>query len=140
MKKQPKKIAFICVQNASRSQMAQGFAEAFGKGRVEAYSAGSRPSSQINPLAIEVMKEKGIDLSGRRPKGLNDLPSVEMDYLVTMGCEETCPAVQAKKIIEWQIPDPKGKPFDEIRRIRDMSEAKVKTLLEGGVICHRLKT
>ena len=130
MGKETKKILFVCVQNASRSQMAQGFAEAFGKGRVEAYSAGSRPGSQINPLAVEVMKEKGIDLSGRRPKGLNDLPPVEMDYLITMGCEETCPAFPTKKIVEWQIPDPKGKPIDEIRRIRDMLEAKVKTLLE----------
>jgi arsenate reductase len=76
------------------------------------------------------MKEKGIDLSGRRPKSLNDLPPVEMDCLVTMGCEKTCPAVLAKKIIEWEIPDPKGKSIDEIRRIRDMLEAKVKTLLE----------
>jgi len=130
MSKEIIKILFVCVQNASRSQMAQGFAETFGKGRVEVYSAGSRPSFHINPLAIEVMKEKDIDLSGRRPKGLNDLPSVEMDYLVTMGCEETCPVVPAKKVIEWQIPDPKGKPIDEVRRIRDMLEAKVKTLLE----------
>jgi len=128
--KEKAKILFVCVQNASRSQMAQGFAEAFGKGRVEVYSAGSRPASQINPLAIEVMKEKGIDLSGRRPKGLNDLPPVEMDYLVTMGCEEVCPAVPAKKIIEWQIPDPKGKPIDEVRTIRDMLESEVKRLLE----------
>ena len=128
--KKTKKILFVCVKNASRSQMAQGFAEAFGKGRVEVYSAGSRPSSHINPLVSEVMKEKGIDLSGRRPRGLNDLPPVEMDYLITMGCEETCPAVLAKKIIEWEIPDPKGKPIDEIRRIRDMLEAKVKKLLE----------
>ncbi len=110
--------------------MAQGFAEAFGKGRVEVYSAGSHPSSQINPLAIEVMKEKNIDLSGRRPKGLDDLPPAKMDYLITMGCEETCPAVPAKQIIEWQIPDPNGKPIDEVRRIRDMLEDKVKKLLE----------
>ncbi len=130
MSKETKKILFVCVQNASRSQMAQGFAEAFGKGRVEVYSAGSRPASHINPLAVEVMKEKGVDLSGRRPKGLNDLPPVEMDYLITMGCEETCPAVPTKKIIEWEIPDPRGKPIDEIRRIRDVLEAKVKTLLE----------
>jgi arsenate reductase (thioredoxin) len=130
MMKEKGRIVFVCVQNASRSQMAQGFAEAFGKGRVEVYSAGSRHASQINPLAIEVMKEKGIDLSGRRPKGLNDLPPVEMDYLVTMGCEETCPAVRARKIIEWQIPDPKGKPIDEVRRIRDVLEAKVKMLIE----------
>jgi arsenate reductase len=130
VKQQKAKIVFVCVENAGRSQMAQGFAEAFGKGRLEVYSAGSRPSSQINPLAIEVMKEKNIDLSERRPKGLNDLPPVEMDYLVTMGCEETCPAVRAKKIIEWQIPDPKGKPIDEVRRIRDVLEARVKGLLE----------
>ncbi len=130
MKRQSKRIAFICVENAGRSQMAQGFAEAFGKGRVEVYSAGSRPASQINPMAIEVMKEKDIDLSGKLPKGLNDLPPVEMDYLITMGCEETCPAVPTKKIIEWQIPDPKGKPIDEVRKIRDVLEEKVKALLE----------
>ncbi len=130
MSKETKKILFVCVENAGRSQMAQGFAETFGKGKVEVYSAGSRPASQINPLAIEVMKEKSIDLSGRLPKGLNDLPPVEMDYLITMGCEETCPAVPTKTIIEWQIPDPKGKPIDEVRRIRDVLEAKVKTLLE----------
>ncbi len=128
--KEEVRILFVCVQNASRSQMAQGFAEAFGKGRIEAYSAGSRPASDINPLAIEVMKEKNIDLSGRRPKGLNDLPPVEMDYLVTMGCEDTCPAVKARKIIEWEIPDPKGKPIEEVRRIRDLLGAKVKLLLE----------
>ncbi len=128
--KETKKILFVCVQNASRSQMAQGFAEAFGKGRVEVYSAGSHPASHINPLAIEVMKEKNIDLSGRRPKGFQDLPPIEMDYLVTMGCEETCPSIPAGKILEWNIPDPSGKPIDEIRRIRDMLEAKVKTLIE----------
>ncbi len=130
MGKETKKILFVCVENAGRSQMAQGFAEAFGKGRVEVYSAGSRPSSQINPLAVEVMKEKDIDFPGRRPKGLNDLLPVEMDYLITMGCEEVCPAVPAKKIIEWQIRDPKGRPIDGVRRIRDMLEAKVKPFLE----------
>jgi protein-tyrosine-phosphatase len=128
--KKTKKVLFLCVKNAGWSQMAQGLAEAFGKGRVEVYSAGSHPSSHINPLVIEVMRERDIDLSGRRPKGLSDLPLVQMDYLITMGCEETCPAVPARKIIEWQIPDPRGKPIDEIRRIRDMLEAKVKKLLE----------
>ncbi len=108
----------------------RGLLKPLDKERLEVYSAGSSPSSQIDPLVIEVMKEKGIDLSGKRPKGLNDLPPIEMDYLITMGCEETCPAVLAKKIIEWEIPDPKGKPIDEVRRIRDMLEAKVKMLLE----------
>jgi arsenate reductase len=124
------KILFVCVENARRSQMAEGFANALGRGKLEVYSAGSRPSSQIDPLVIEVMKEKGIDLTAKRPKSLYELPPVEMDYLITMGCEETCPAVPARKIMEWQIPDPKGKPIDEIRGIRDMLEAKVKTLLE----------
>lgn len=130
MNRQSKRIAFVCVENARRSQMAQGFAEVFGKGKLEVYSAGSRPSSQIDPLVIEVMKEKGIDLSSKKPKSLNDLPPVQMDCLITMGCEETCPAVLAKKIIEWEIPDPKGKPVDEVRRIRDVLESKVKMLLE----------
>jgi arsenate reductase len=76
------------------------------------------------------MKEQGIDLSGKRPKGLNDLPSIEMDYLVTMGCEETCPAVLAKKIIEWEIPDPKGKSIDFFREVRDLVESKVRDLLK----------
>jgi protein-tyrosine-phosphatase len=125
-----KRIAFVCVENARRSQMAQGFANAFGRGKLEVYSAGSGPSSQIDPLVIEVMKEKGIDLSGKRPKGLNDLPSIQMDYLITMGCEETCPAVLAKKMIEWQIPDPKGKSVDVFREVRDLIKNKVKTLYE----------
>lgn len=130
MKQDKIRIAFVCVENACRSQMAQGFAEAIGQGRIEVYSAGSRPSSSIDPTIIEVMKEKGIVLSGKRPKSLNDLPPVEMDYLVTMGCEETCPAVLAKKIIEWEIPDPKGKSIDVFRQVRDLIEGKVKTLLE----------
>jgi protein-tyrosine-phosphatase len=128
--KEKRKILFVCVENARRSQMAEGFAEAFGQGKIEVYSAGSLPSSAIDPLVIEVMKEKGIDLSGKRPKGLNDLPPIEMDYLVTMGCEETCPAIPAKKIIEWEIPDPKEKSTDFFREVRDIIEGKVKSLLE----------
>jgi arsenate reductase len=75
------------------------------------------------------MKERGIDLSCKRPKGLNELPSIEMDYLITMGCEETCPAVLAKKIIEWEIRDPKGKSIDIFHEVRDLIEDKVRTLL-----------
>jgi len=104
MNKTKIKIAFICIENARRSQMAAGFAETFGQGKLEVYNAGSRPSSVIDPLVIEVMKEKGIDLSAKQPKSLNDLPSSEMDCLITMGCEETCPAVSSKETIEWNIP------------------------------------
>jgi arsenate reductase len=78
------KLLFVCIENARRSQMAEGFAEAFGQGKIEVYSAGSSPSSAIDPLVIEVMKEKGIDLSTNRPKGLNDFPPIEMDHLITM--------------------------------------------------------
>jgi arsenate reductase len=124
------KILFVCIENARRSQMAEAFAETYGGGKVEVFSAGSSPSSQIDPLVIEVMKEKGIDLSRKRPRGLNELPSIKMDYLITMGCEETCPAVLAKKIIEWDIPDPKGKPIDAFREVRDVIEGKVKSLLQ----------
>lgn len=124
-----KKVLFVCVENARRSQMAEGFAEVLGRGRVEVYSAGSRPSSTVDPLVIEVMKEKGINLTHKRPKGLNNLPPIEMDYLITMGCEETCPTIPAKKIIEWEIPDPKGRSTDLFRKVRDIIEDKVKTLL-----------
>jgi arsenate reductase len=130
MKTEKRRILFVCVENARRSQMAEGFANLFGQGKIEVYSAGSSPSSQIDPFVIEVMKEKGIDLSSKKPKGLNDLPPVEMDYLVTMGCEETCPAISAKKIIEWEIPDPKGKSIQVFRKVRDLIENKVKNLLK----------
>ena len=130
MSNETKKILFVCVENARRSQMAEAFAETHGRGKVQVYSAGSRPSSQVDPLVVEVMKEKGIDLSSKKPKSLNDLPPIEMDYLVTMGCEETCPAVLTKKIIEWDIPDPKGKSISFIRNVRDKIEEKVKTLLK----------
>ena len=124
------KIVFVCVENARRSQMAEGFVEALEQGKIEVYSAGSNPSFRVDPLVIEVMKEKGIDLSARRPKGLNDLPPIEMDYLITMGCEETCPAILAKKVIEWEIPDPKGKSIDVFRQVRDLIENKVTALLQ----------
>lgn len=130
MGKEKIKIVFVCVENARRSQMAEGFARAFGQGRVDVYSAGSRPAYSIDPLIIEVMKEKGIDLSANRSKGLNELPPMEMDYLVTMGCEETCPAVSSKRTMEWEIPDPKGKTIDVVRKIRDTIEDKVRTLIE----------
>jgi protein-tyrosine-phosphatase len=122
------RIVFVCVENNRRSQMAEAFAETYGRGKIEAYSAGSRPSSSIDPIVIEVMKENGINLSGKRPKGLNELPPIEMDYLITMGCEEICPAIPAKRIIEWDIPDPKGKPIDVFREVRNRIKDKTRAL------------
>lgn len=92
------KIAFICTENACRRQMAEGFARKHGKGLVKALSAGSNPAKEVNPFAVEVMEEKGIDIFSHRPKGLFDVKE-ELDYLITMGCEDTCPAIPAKKII-----------------------------------------
>ena len=85
------------------------------------------PDVFFRPVRSE---EKGIDFSGKRPEGLNDLPQIEMDYLITMGCEETCPAVLTKKIIEWDIPDPKGKPIDVFRGVRDLVEERVRLFLK----------
>ncbi len=130
MKKEKLKIVFVCVENARRSQMAQGFAEVLGGKKLEVYSAGSKPSAAVDPLVIEVMGEKGIDLSSKRPKSLNELPPVEMDYLITMGCEETCPAVLTKKMIEWDIPDPKGKSIEYFREVRDLIEDRVRDFLK----------
>ena len=111
--------------------MAEGSTEVFLQATIEAYSAGSRPSSEIDPFGIRVKKEIGIDFSAKRPKSLNDLRQLEVDYLVTMGCEETCPAIPAKKIIEWEIPDPKGKSIELYRKIRDTIQGKVGAFLEG---------
>lgn len=87
MKKERLRILFVCVENARRSQMAQGFAETLGQRKIEVYSAGSSPSPQIDPLVIEVMKEKGVDLSTKRPKGLKDLPLMKVDYLVKISAQ-----------------------------------------------------
>ncbi len=124
------RFVFVCIENDGRSQMAQAFAERSAKENIEIYSAGSRPATQINPMIVKLMKEKGIDISSKTPKGLNDLPSVEMDYLVTMGCEETCSAIPAKKIIKWAIPDPKGKSIDVFRNVGDTIKDKVKAFFE----------
>lgn len=126
----PKKLLFVCVENSNRSQMAQAFAKIHGKDRIEAYSAGSRPSGQVNPKAIESMREIGYDLSRHDSKSLDDIPAIEYDAVISMGCgDEGCPLVRAKYREDWQIPDPKTLPPEQFRSVRDMIEAKVKALL-----------
>ncbi|HOU36103.1 MAG TPA: arsenate reductase ArsC [Candidatus Omnitrophota bacterium] len=93
------KVLFVCVENACRSQMAEGFARALGSEIVEAYSAGSHPAFRINPDAIKVMQEAGIDISGQRCKGFKDLTVRDFDYVVTMGCDDICPFVPALRLI-----------------------------------------
>lgn len=109
--------------------MAEAFARLHGKEKVTPYSAGSRPSGKINPMAIAVMKEVGYDLSVHQSKSLEEIPKIEYDVVVTMGCGDACPFVQAKKREDWAIPDPKNLPLEDVRKIRDLIESKVKKLL-----------
>ncbi len=125
-----KKVLFVCVENSNRSQMAEAFANIHGKGKVEAYSSGSRPSGIINPKAIEAMKELGYDLTTHTSKSLNEIPDVEYDFVATMGCGDECPFVRAKLREDWQIPDPKHLEPEEFRNVRDLIEQKVKEMLE----------
>jgi protein-tyrosine-phosphatase len=124
-----KRILFVCVENSNRSQMAEAFARIHGAGKVEAYSAGSRPSGKINPKAVEAMEELGYDLRAHASKGLDQFNGQNIDVAVTMGCGDECPMVIAKRREEWQIPDPKELPADEFRGVRDLVERKVKELL-----------
>jgi protein-tyrosine-phosphatase len=121
---------FVCAENANRSQMAEAFARLHGCDGVEAYSAGSRPRGHVNPRAIEFMNEIGYDLTSHQSKSLADLPEVEFDVAVTMGCSDACPFVRTKRRLDWEIPDPKDLPADQFRQVRDLIETKVKALLQ----------
>src|SRR4051812_21132626 len=124
------RILFVCVENSNRSQMAEAFARIHGAGKVEAHSAGSRPSGKVNPKAVEAMKELGYDLTAHASKGLDQFNGQDIDVAVTMGCGDECPLVLARRREEWQIPDPKNLPHEEFRHVRDLIERKVKELLK----------
>jgi protein-tyrosine-phosphatase len=128
------RLLFVCVENSNRSQMAEAFARIHGRDSVEAFSAGSNPSGQINPKAIDAMRAVGYDLSAHKSKSLAELPDVEFDFVATMGCGDACPNVRARLREDWQIPDPREMPSEEFRAVRDAIEAKVLAILE------RLKT
>jgi arsenate reductase len=124
-----KRVLFVCVENSNRSQMAEAFARLHGAGEVEAHSAGSRPSGLINPKAIAAMKELGYDLTRHESKSLDQLPDVEYDVAVTMGCGDACPMVRAKRREEWNIPDPRDLPPEQFRSVRDQIGRKVQELV-----------
>ncbi len=126
----PKKLLFVCVENANRSQMSQAFARIIGGDAVEAYSAGSRPSGVVNPKAIAAMKELGYDLSSHDSKSLDEVRQfAPFDAVVTMGCGDACPWMPAKKFIDWQIPDPKHMEPTEFNTVRDLIASKVRELI-----------
>jgi protein-tyrosine-phosphatase len=123
-----KNIVFICVENANRSQMAQAFAKLYGK-HINAFSAGSKPSGKVNPRAINSMNKVGYDLTVHESTSTEELPETEFDYLVTMGCGDTCPHVPAKNRIDWNIPDPREMDEEEFDSIRDLIKENVRALL-----------
>lgn len=125
----PKRLLFVCVENSNRSQMAQAFARIHGGNAVEAYSAGSRPSGILNQKAVDAMSELGYDLSKHSSKSLDDIPDVEYDFVATMGCGDQCPFIRAKQREDWNIADPRDLAPEEFRKVRDLIESKIKTLL-----------
>jgi arsenate reductase len=112
---------FVCRHNAGRSQMAAALLERVGGGRHRALSAGSEadPHGRVHPEVIEVMRELGIDLTGRRPQPLTPALADQADVVITMGCGDACPFVPGKRYLDWELPDPKGRPIDEVRATRD---------------------
>ena len=128
-----KKALFVCVENAGRSQMAEAIARAYG---VDASSAGTLPAVAVNPVVVEAMKERGFNLSSNKLKMLTAQMIEDADYVVTMGCrvESICPkpliVKLEKKLVDWHIDDPKGKPIEEVRKIRAQIENQVIDLLE----------
>jgi protein-tyrosine-phosphatase len=124
------RVLFVCVENSNRSQMAEAFARMHGAGRVEAHSAGSRPSGRVNPRAVEAMRERGYDLGLHQSRGLSDFGEEEFDVVVSMGCgDEGCPLVRARRREDWSIPDPRDLPPEQFRSVRDLIERKVQELL-----------
>ena len=128
------RLLFVCIENSCRSQMAEGFARALGGDRVAAFSAGSRPSGQVNPRAVQFMAEKGIDLTPQHSKGLDDLPAgITWDYVVTMGCGDACPWLPARHRLDWDLPDPKTLDDDGFRHVRDRIEQSVHGLVDEAM-------
>ena len=123
-----KRVLFVCIENSCRSQMAEAFAYLYAQDVIQAYSAGSRPSGLINPKAVTVMAELGYGLDSHTSKSLLEIPSIEYDYVITMGCGDECPFITAKVHEDWDIPDPKILPLEQFRQVRDQIGERVKEL------------
>ena len=128
-----KTVLFVCVQNAGRSQIAEGFFKKYAPKDYETISAGTVPTSQINPIAVEVIKEVGIDISKQKPKDLTEDMMRNATTIVNMGCmdDKYCPALFIPKVIDWGIEDPKDKPIEKVREIRDEIEKRVFEIIES---------
>ncbi|GAA0739688.1 arsenate reductase ArsC [Clostridium oceanicum] len=122
------KVAFVCVHNSCRSQMAEGYLKKLGSDIFEVYSAGTEKYDKVKPLAVEVMEEEGIDMTSHKPKLLEDIPS-ELDILITMGCNVVCPYIPNKHMEDWGLTDPSGGTIEEFRKTRDLIKDKVEDLI-----------
>jgi len=126
-------VLFVCVHNAGRSQMAAAFLSHLSGGAVEVRSAGSEPADQVNPAAVQVMAEVGIDIAAEKPKILTDQAVRESDVVITMGCGDTCPFYPGKRYEDWVLDDPAGKDVATVRPIRDEVRRRVEALLDEFV-------
>ncbi|MEU2738741.1 arsenate reductase ArsC [Streptomyces sp. NPDC007095] len=122
-------VLFVCVHNAGRSQMAAGFLSHLAGDRIEVRSAGSIPGEQVNPAAVEAMREVGVDIAGRQPKLLTAEAVQASDYVITMGCGDACPVFPGKKYLDWALEDPAGKGVQSVRPVRDEIKARVEKLI-----------
>jgi arsenate reductase len=119
---------FVCLHNAGRSQMSQALFERAAEGRHEARSAGTTPGDRVHPEVVEVMNELGVDLSAKQPKGLTTEDAEWADVVVTMGCGDKCPYIHGKRYLDWDLPDPKGRPIEAVRATREEIERRVEAL------------
>ena len=124
-------VLFVCVHNAGRSQIAAGWLRYLAGDTVEVRSAGSEPADQINPVAVEAMREVGIDITAEQPKKLADATVRESEVIITMGCGDACPVFPGKRYEDWQLTDPAGQPIEVVREVRDEIRARVQKLLAG---------
>ena len=122
-------VLFVCLHNAGRSQMSAALFERAAGGRHQALSAGTTPASRVHPEVVEVMHELGIDLSGHTPRKLTHDLAEQADVVVTMGCGDECPYLPGKRYVDWDLPDPKGRPLDEVRATRDDIAQRVRALV-----------
>jgi arsenate reductase len=130
-------VLFVCVHNAGRSQMAAGWLTHLAGDRIEVRSAGSEPADQINPTAVEAMREVGIDIAAGRPKVLTLDAVRDSDAVITMGCGDTCPVFPGKRYEDWDLPDPAGQPLDFVRRVRDDIKVRIEALATELLATHR---
>lgn len=126
----PKKILFVCVENAGRSQMAEGFLRKYAP-KFEVISAGTKPNSQLNPIVVEVMKEIGIDITKQKPKEITD-EMISSSITVNMGCmdKDSCPSLFVKDVVDWNISDPKNQDIEKVREIRDQIKNEILNLVK----------